>query len=64
MHCARSASLALAVSAMIEPASGRSNQVWLDALWTRVAAAPAQGYYNDSIKLATMLVVSGNFWAP
>lgn len=51
------------VSAMIEPESG-SNQSFLNAAWDHLLSKDEQTYYNDSLKLATMLVVSGNFWAP
>jgi endo-1,4-beta-D-glucanase Y len=49
-----------AVSAMIDS----SNQAWLNALWTHAAGAGAENYYNDSIKLQSLIVVSGNWWAP
>jgi endo-1,4-beta-D-glucanase Y len=52
-----------AVSAMIEPASG-SNQAWLDALWEEIAASAPEDYYEDSIKLLSMIAVSGNWWSP
>ncbi|WP_151735013.1 glycosyl hydrolase family 8 [Paenibacillus tengchongensis] len=47
------------VSAMISP----SNQSWLNALWTHTAGSGAEDYYEDSIKLFSMLVMSGNWWA-
>lgn len=53
----------LAVAAMVEAETG-SNQAWLDALWDWVVAAPSGGYYNDSIRLLVLAVVSGNWWAP
>ncbi|WP_233625467.1 glycosyl hydrolase family 8 [Actinoplanes sp. ATCC 53533] len=48
----------LAVAAMTDPAS----QQWLDALWTRLAAAPGdpQEYFGVSVQLQVMLAVSGN----
>jgi endo-1,4-beta-D-glucanase Y len=51
------------VSAMVEPETG-SNQAWLDALWGYVTTHDDGGYYADSIKLISMLVASGNWWAP
>jgi hypothetical protein len=51
------------VSAMIEPESG-TNQAWLDALWGYVTTHDDGSYYGDSIKLLTMIVASGNWWAP
>lgn len=53
----------LAVGAMIEPESG-SNQAWLDALWSFVVDTDAGDYYGDSIKLLSMIVLSGNWWTP
>lgn len=52
-----------AVSAMIEP-NGGTNQAWLDALWDEMVGYGAEGYYEDSIKLLAMIVVSGNWWTP
>ncbi len=40
------------------------HQPWLDALWTAIAAAPPQGYYEDTIQLMSMIVMSGNWWSP
>ena len=37
---------------------------WLNALWTLIAAAPSDKYYADSIQLLSMIVMSGNWWAP
>jgi endo-1,4-beta-D-glucanase Y len=51
------------VAAMIEPESG-TNQPWLDALWQQVSTVDMQNYYGDSIKLATMIVVSGMWRSP
>ncbi|WP_150267903.1 glycosyl hydrolase family 8 [Paenibacillus tepidiphilus] len=47
------------VSAMISS----SNQSWLNALWTHTAGSGAEDYYEDSIKLFSMIVMSGNWWA-
>lgn len=53
----------LAVSAMVEPATG-TNAPWLDALWTEIAGRGIDEYYGDSINLLALIVVSGNWWAP
>ena len=41
-----------------------SNQAWLDALWRQLATNSSSGYYADTIKLFSLLVMSGNWWAP
>jgi endoglucanase len=51
------------VSAMVEPEEG-SNGPWLDALWDQVTGMEPGSYYGDSIKLATMMVVSGMWKKP
>ena len=48
------------VSAMISS----SHQSWLNSVWSKTASSAAEGYYEDSIKLLSMLVMSGNYWAP
>lgn len=50
------------VSAMINS----SNQAWLNSLWDHNAAISTSGdvYYGNTIRLLSMLVVSGNWWAP
>lgn len=52
----------LAVSAMAES----RNQAWLNALWATLTATPlsAEGYYGNTVKLLSMIVVSGNWWRP
>jgi endo-1,4-beta-D-glucanase Y len=42
----------------------QQHQPWLDALWTLIAAAPSQGYYEDTLQLMAMIVMSGNWWPP
>ncbi|HEY0713960.1 MAG TPA: glycosyl hydrolase family 8 [Polyangia bacterium] len=49
-----------AVAAMIDA----SHQAWLDALWAWMVEKDLQDYYADSIRLLSMIVVSGNWWAP
>lgn len=53
----------IAVGAMIEPEGG-SNQAWLNALWDHLQSKDQNSYYNDSLQLAAMLVISGNVWTP
>ncbi|MGC3953383.1 MAG: glycosyl hydrolase family 8 [Propionicimonas sp.] len=49
-----------AVSAMIDAA----NREWLDALWATVTQEPVTSYFGDSIRLLSLIVVSGNWWSP
>jgi endo-1,4-beta-D-glucanase Y len=49
-----------AVAAMVDG----NHQAWLDALWTWMVEKDLQDYYADSIRLISMIVVSGNWWAP
>ncbi|MGZ3456147.1 MAG: glycosyl hydrolase family 8, partial [Polyangiales bacterium] len=46
--------------------SDAKNQAWLDAIWKRTEAEKIGGgdYYGDTIKLLTMIVMSGNYWTP
>jgi endoglucanase len=48
------------VSAMVDA----SNQAWLDKVWTLVEGYGPEGYYEDSIKLMTMIAMSGGWWTP
>jgi hypothetical protein len=48
------------VSAMTDAA----NQSWLNAIWSRAANTNTENYYNDSIRLLSMIVMSGNWWSP
>jgi endo-1,4-beta-D-glucanase Y len=43
-----------------------TNQSWLNDTWDLVAATPlsAEGYYENTLKLLSMVVMSGNWWAP
>ncbi len=52
----------LAVGAMVDA----DNQAWLNALWDLMVATPAgtDGYYENTLKLLSMVVASGNWWAP
>ncbi|HEX9297952.1 MAG TPA: glycosyl hydrolase family 8 [Polyangiaceae bacterium] len=48
------------VSAMVDS----SNQAWLNAIWSHTSSVSNQGYFEDSIKMISMLVMSNNWWAP
>ena len=50
------------VGAMVDA----SNQAWLNDVWDLVVATPlaAEGYYENTLKLLSMVVMSGNWWAP
>jgi len=48
------------VSAMVDS----SNQQWLNDLWSTVEGFGIEGYYEDSIKMLTMIAMSGNWWTP
>jgi hypothetical protein len=52
----------LGVGAMVDAA----NQAWLDAIWGLVVATPieAEAYYENTLKLLGMVVMSGNWWTP
>jgi endo-1,4-beta-D-glucanase Y len=41
-----------------------AHKPWLNKLWMTIAAAPSEGYYEDTIQLMSMIVMSGNWWAP
>lgn len=43
-----------------------TNQTWLNGLWDQVVTTPVGGsdYYGNTLKLLSMLVLSGNWWAP
>jgi hypothetical protein len=52
----------LGVGAMVDS----SNQSWLNSIWDLVVATPSttDGYYENTLKLLAMIVMSGNWWAP
>jgi hypothetical protein len=43
-----------------------SNQAWLDAIWSNVSGHTAadKSYYDDTLKMLNMIVMSGNWWQP
>lgn len=51
-----------AVSACIS----NTNQAWLNSLWNYMKTVPVtrDGYYGNSIKLLSLIVITGNWWAP
>ncbi|MCR8979969.1 hypothetical protein [Brevibacillus laterosporus] len=51
-----------AVSAMIDS----KNQDWLNKLWTHMASSSTKSneYFDNSIRLLTMITASGNWWLP
>ncbi|GGA89269.1 licheninase [Puia dinghuensis] len=51
-----------AVSAMASP----ENQVWLNKLWDYIVDFKLKDfdYYDNSIKMIDMIILSGNYWAP
>jgi hypothetical protein len=51
-----------AVAAMVDA----RNQAWLDALWPAITtpAITTQGYFGNTVRMLSMIVVSGNAWAP
>lgn len=51
-----------AVGAMLDTA----NQEWLDKLYTKILAGNISngGYYDNTLKLLSMITLSGNYWVP
>ncbi|MGD8195464.1 glycosyl hydrolase family 8 [Herbiconiux sp. P18] len=41
-----------------------SDQAWLDAAWAELVSAPSGGYFADTVRLQSMLLVSNNYWIP
>jgi hypothetical protein len=45
-----------------------ANQPWLDSIWNYTVAqsqtSAANSYYSASLMLQSMIVMSGNYWAP
>ncbi|MFT5039134.1 MAG: endo-1,4-beta-D-glucanase Y [Hyphomicrobiaceae bacterium] len=52
----------LGVSAMVDA----TNQAWLNDIWDLVVATPveAESYFENTLKLLSMIVMSRNWWAP
>jgi hypothetical protein len=51
---------AFAAAAIVDPA----NQAWLDALWRRLTAPTLSNGFTDTVRLLSMILVSGNWWVP
>ncbi len=49
-----------AVGAMVDP----DGQEWLDALWKHSVERESERYYEDTLRMLSMIVLSGNWWAP
>jgi endo-1,4-beta-D-glucanase Y len=41
-----------------------TDQMWVDATWASVNRAILELYFGDSIKMISMIVISGNWWVP
>jgi endoglucanase len=41
-----------------------TDQKWLDAVWGDITKMGLQVYFGDSIKMISLIVISGNWWAP
>ena len=46
------------VAAMSDP----SHQSWLNAIYARITTAPPAGYYEDTVALLSLIVMTGNWW--
>jgi endo-1,4-beta-D-glucanase Y len=49
-----------AVGAMVDG----SNQTWLNKTYDAVVAQAPEEYYEDTIKMLSLLIMSGNWWTP
>ena len=50
----------LGVAALLDD----EHRPWLDAIWEAVVAAEPEGYYEDSLRLLSMIAMSGHWWVP
>jgi endo-1,4-beta-D-glucanase Y len=41
-----------------------TDQAWVDATWGNIEKAPLAGYFGDTIKMISMIVISQNWWVP
>jgi endo-1,4-beta-D-glucanase Y len=41
-----------------------TDQSWLNALWEHARSAPKSVYYQDTIRVLSMVAMSGNWWSP
>ncbi|HSC89744.1 MAG TPA: glycosyl hydrolase family 8 [Polyangiaceae bacterium] len=49
-----------AVGAMTDP----TKQEWLDKLWTHSVTREAENYYEDTLRMLSLIALSGNWWGP
>ncbi|MCH2108874.1 MAG: hypothetical protein MK135_06060, partial [Polyangiaceae bacterium] len=49
-----------AVGAMVDP----EGQEWLDALWEHSVHRESENYYEDTLRMLSLIVLSGNWWGP
>ena len=49
-----------AVGAMLDS----QGQDWLDALWQHSISRESEDYYEDTLRMLSLIVLSGNWWAP
>jgi len=56
--------MAFAAPLIASAIADASNQEFLDKGWAYLASTKQNEYYGDSIELLTMLLLSGNWWAP
>ena len=45
-------------------AMARGGSAWLDKLWTHTRSAGATVYYQDTLRVLTLVAMSGNWWSP
>ncbi len=48
------------VGAMVSP----ENQTWLDAVWEHTLQRETEHYYEDTLRMLSMIVMSSNWWIP
>lgn len=49
------------VAAVCDTSGTAGAQKWVDSLWNEIVSAGTTNYYNDTIKLLTMITAGGNF---
>ncbi|MCC6850263.1 MAG: hypothetical protein IT294_17365 [Deltaproteobacteria bacterium] len=59
-------SMAFAVPFGVGAMTDAANQAWLNDVWDLAVSTPldAEAYYENTLKLLGMIVMSGNWWAP
>jgi endo-1,4-beta-D-glucanase Y len=48
------------VGAMVDAA----NQGWVNGIWDLLTSSGAGGYYDETLKVLSMIAMSGNWWSP